>query len=198
MTGTLKIALKKLAQDPKNVRKTYSDASIAELAASIADKGVIQNLIVRKGEKRGHYLVTAGERRRRALALLAEQKTICGDYEVECRVVEANEAEDYSLTENVMREQMNPADQLEAFLTLAQQGLTNAQIAARYGVSETIVKKRITLANVAPALLELFRKGDMDLSQLQAFTITDDHETQIRVWNELPPTTSRAAKSAVR
>ncbi|WP_292239362.1 ParB N-terminal domain-containing protein, partial [Mesorhizobium sp.] len=62
MTETITIPLNKLDVDPKNVRKTYSAEGIKELAATIRADGyrLLQNLIVRKGDKKGRYFVTAG------------------------------------------------------------------------------------------------------------------------------------------
>ena len=52
---------------------------------------------------------------------------------------------------------MHPADQVEAFRRLADAGSTAAAIAARFGVSERTVEKRLRLGNAAPVLLEAYR-----------------------------------------
>jgi ParB family transcriptional regulator, chromosome partitioning protein len=44
----------------------------------------------------------------------------------------------------------------------------------------------VALGKVAPALMELYRREGMTLEQLAAFTITDDHAEQVRVWESLP------------
>ena len=67
MTDIQMIALNKLDRDPKNVRKNYRADGVAELAASIKAEGLLQNIVVRPGEKRGRYFVTAGGRRFAAL-----------------------------------------------------------------------------------------------------------------------------------
>ncbi|OED00966.1 ParB/Srx family N-terminal domain-containing protein [Rhizobium sp. YK2] len=73
-TDIITIALDKLDRDPKNVRKTYRKEGIEELAANIRADGyrILQNIVVRKADKRGRFFVIAGERRRLALNLLAE------------------------------------------------------------------------------------------------------------------------------
>jgi ParB family transcriptional regulator, chromosome partitioning protein len=48
-----------------------------------------------------------------------------------------------------------------------------------------VVQKRLKLANVSPALIKAYRKGDMTLQHVMAFAVTDDHAAQERVWNEL-------------
>ncbi|MCV0424592.1 MAG: ParB N-terminal domain-containing protein [Roseibium sp.] len=186
MTKEIKVAFKKLALDPKNVRTKVDQDSIVSLAASIEAKGILQNLIVRPGEKRGHYLVTGGGRRFRAVEHLINEGTLTADYEITCQVRSEDEATEISLAENVMRVAMDPADQFKAFKTLADDGKSVEDIAKHFGETELIVSKRLKLARVSPVLFELYEKGDMELSQLQAFTVSDDHEAQERVWNSLP------------
>ncbi|RJT27734.1 hypothetical protein D3227_35860 [Mesorhizobium waimense] len=108
MTETITIPLNKLDADPKNVRKTYNAEGVAALAASIRTDGyrLLQNLVVRKGEKKGRYFVTAGGRRRAALLLLAEAGEIAKDFPVECKERSGEDATGISLSENVMREDM--------------------------------------------------------------------------------------------
>ena len=185
MSDIIAIALNKLDADPKNVRKTYTKESIESLSASILANGVIQNLVVRKASK-GRYLVTAGGRRLAALNLLAERGEITADYAVNVIVREAGDATELSLTENVMREAMHPADQFEAFKALFDEGKSIKDIAARFGTTEIIVNRRLALAKVSPVLFAAFRADDMTFEQLAAFTITDDHARQEEVWNALP------------
>ncbi|WP_234823118.1 chromosome partitioning protein ParB [Ensifer adhaerens] len=60
-----------------------------------------------------------------------------------------------------------------------------ADIAARFGTTEIVVRKRLALARVSPVLLGLYRKEDISFAQLSAFTVSDDHERQVAVWNSL-------------
>ncbi|MDX0377553.1 chromosome partitioning protein ParB [Sinorhizobium meliloti] len=188
MTDIITVALSKLDADPSNVRKTYSAEGIEALAANIRADGyrLLQNLVVRKGDKKGRYFVVAGGRRLAALKLLAEAGEIAKDYPVECKEREGEIATEISLAENVMREEMHPVDQYAAFEALAKQGKDIADIAARFGTTETIVRKRLALARVSPILLQQFRDEDMSFSQLSAFTVSDDHQRQVTVWNLLP------------
>lgn len=188
MTEIITIALNKLDADPKNVRKTYSAEGVEALAANIREDGyrLLQNLVVRKGDKKGRYFVTAGGRRLAALNLLAEAGEIANDFAVECKERDGEIATEISLAENLMREDMHPLDQYEAFDALAKQGKDVAAIAARFGTIETVVRKRLALARVSPVLLQLYRDEDMSFAQLSAFTVSDDHERQLTVWNALP------------
>ncbi len=129
--------------------------------------------------------MTAGERRRRALAQLAEKGEIEADFAVNCMMIDADNAAAVSLAENIMREDMHPADAFEAFKALGDKGKSVAEIAARFGTTENTVTRRLALARVAPELIDLYRKDEISTDQLKAFSITDDHARQVEVWNSL-------------
>lgn len=176
---TIGIKLDNLIAWEGNVRKTGNDNSIEELAASIRAHGLLQPPVVRPAAN-GRYAVVAGKRRLLALRKLAIDNHIPTDGLISCRLIdESDDADEISLVENVVREDMHPADQFEAFKTLIDKGQNITDIAARFGVSETVVKKRLLMANLAPEILAALREGTINLAQAQAFTVTDDHEKQI-------------------
>ncbi len=105
----------------RNVRKTPR-MSIPELAASIQHVGLLQNLIVIAAADGEHYEVVAGGRRLAALKLLAKKRRISKEWDVPCLLVADGTARTASLTENVQREAMHPADQFEAFAALVAEG----------------------------------------------------------------------------
>lgn len=190
--AVIAVPLNKLKASPRNARKTpHAPADIEALAASIAAKDVIQPLVVEPeldpaGEATGFYLVTVGEGRRLALRLRAKRKEIGKNASVRCIVDTVNDAFEVSLDENVTRFAMHPADQFEAFQKLAEdRGFGSEEIAARFGVSATVVRQRMRLALVSPALMARYRAGEMSLDQLMAFTITDDHARQEMAWENL-------------
>lgn len=186
MTETLSVPLNKLSIWTGNVRKTGACEGIDELAASIEAHGLLQALIVRKA-RGGKYAVVAGQRRLKALQLLASQDRLPGDAPVRCELVAADaDGGELSLAENVVRVAMHPADQFEAFRDLVDRGLDVAAIARRFGVADTVVAKRLKLGRLSPIVLDAYRNGDIDLEAAQAFAITDDHAAQARVLNELP------------
>lgn len=161
----------------RNARK-MPRLSIPELAASIARIGLLQNLIVILSADGEAYEVVAGDRRLTALKLLAKKKRIPADYEVPCLLVPDASARTVSLSENLMREQMHPADQFAAFAALVKEGRPIEDIAADFGVSPLVVQRRLKLANVSPRLMADYRAGGVTLEQLMALTITDDHAAQ--------------------
>jgi len=167
------------------VRKTGAKDGIEALAASVAVHGLLQNLQVRPA-KDGSYEVVAGGRRLAALKLLAKQKQIAADYPVPCRVLDGEDAAEISLAENEMRLPMHPADQFDAFKKLADAGKGPEEIAARFGTTAKIVAQRLKLAVVSPKLIALYRKDEMTLDCLMAFTVSDQHKQQEKVWASLP------------
>src|SRR3984957_1869654 len=179
------IPLTALVPSPANVRKTGAMNGIEELAASIEAHGLLQNLQVREAAN-GKFEVVAGGRRLAALKLLAKRKALSKDAPVGCNVLSGEDASEISLAENEMREAMHPADQFEAFKALTDAGHGPEDIAARFGVTPTVVRQRLKLGAVSPKLMTLFRQGEMSLDTLTAFTITDDHDRQERVWDGLP------------
>lgn len=179
------IPLSKLVSWNGNVRRTGKGDGLEELTASIAAHGVLQSLIVRK-TARGRFAVVAGQRRYLALSALAEGGAITADAPVPCRVIPGSaDATEISLTENVVRAPMHPADQFEAFRDLIDRGSSPADIAARFGISESAVKMRLKLARVSPVVFDAYRDGDLTLEQVQAFAVSDDHLAQERIFGEL-------------
>jgi ParB family transcriptional regulator, chromosome partitioning protein len=80
---------------------------------------------------------------------------------------------------------MHPADEFEAFRDLSDKGMPAADVAARFGVTEGVVTKRLKLARVSPAILAAYRDGMLDLEQVMAFAITDDHKAQEKLLKTL-------------
>lgn len=182
MTVTL-IPLNKLAAWDGNVRKTSgADTTLAELAASIAAHGLINNLVVLP-EKDGIHPVVAGGRRLAAHQLLVEEGKMAADHPVKCEIrADATDALEISLAENFVREDMHPADEFEAFRVLADQGMPAADIGARFGVTESAVLSRMKLARVSPVILKAYREDKTNLESVMAFAVTDDHKRQERFW----------------
>ena len=182
------VRLSQLDLSPDNVRKTPADASaFTELKASIAAHGLLENLIARSMEPGTdsvtRYAVIAGGRRLAAMQALAAEGALDEDHPVPCRMIGSIvAAEEVSLAENSVRAAMHPADQVEAFRRLADAGSTAVAIAARFGISERTVEKRLRLGNAAPVLLEAYRAREIDLDTLMAFAVTTDQARQSAVW----------------
>jgi ParB family chromosome partitioning protein len=188
------VPLNKLKKSPRNARRTaHAEADIEALAASIAVKGVLQAPVVEPetdeaGASTGFYLVTIGEGRRLALALLAKRKAIKKVEPVRCVVDLTNDPHEISLDENVTRSGMHPADQFEAFRRLSEErGFGAEEIGARFGVGAQIVRQRLRLGAVSPTLMALYRGGGLTLDQMMAYAVSEDHARQEQVLEQLGP-----------
>ena len=199
-TAIRPIALDRLAIAPENVRKTLPDAAAeAELKASIAGHGLIENLVVRSDGPGGGYAVVAGGRRLAALKALVADGVLDAAHPVPCLIVEGDAASsELSLAENVIRIAMHPADQVTAFTKLAESGVTVAAIAARFGISARLVEQRLRLGNAALELLDAYRADKIDLETLKAFTVTTDHRRQMAVWEQVANQSYRPAPWEVK
>lgn len=188
----LSIELSNLVPSPFNVRR-HPTSQVEELAALIAAQGLLHNLIVteqvvgRGRARKIKFAVVAGERRRRALLLLQQQGRLARSHEVLCELVSPERALEVSLAENSGREPMHPADEFEAFRTLIDEGRGVEDVAARFGVSVLTVQRRLKLSAVSPKLLALYRQDGINLDQLMALALTDDHDVQERAWFEAHP-----------
>lgn len=202
-----------------NVRKTERDADIAALAEDIAARGLKQNLVAvpahfstaetdeNYGDK---FEVIAGGRRYQALRLLADAGRIEHDHPVPVMVEARGDAAETSLSENLHRVAMNPADEFEAFQTIVTQlqqrdALFEADAIAlcakRFGVTARHVEGRLRLATLAPDILNALRTGTIGLDSAKAYAGSTDHELQLKVfvsqcgpnkWKPHDPQTVRA------
>jgi ParB family chromosome partitioning protein len=164
------IALADLTVSKLNVRR-YGTKEIDSLAASIAALGILQPLLVRRDGNA--YEIVAGRRRYLAAKAL-DARGVDGVDKVPCVLLEADDdatAIEASLAENVERLPMDDLEQYEAFAALRRKGMPEADIAAHFGISEQIVKRRLAIANLHPDIRRLYRAGEIDAQTLQLLTL---------------------------
>ena len=184
------IPFDKLVLSQSNVRRIKSGVSVEELAEDIARRGLLQGLNVRPvldeaGVETGKFEIPAGGRRFQALSLLVKQKRLAKFAPIPCIVriaASAILAEDDSLAENMQRVALHPLDQFRAFAALREKGQSDEEIAAAFFVTTQVVKQRLKLVSVAPALLEVYADDGMTLEQLMAFSVSANHARQEQVW----------------
>ena len=185
------IPLNRLRQDDRNTRAETDDPATAqadaELVASIRAHGLLGNLVVTPRTKT-LFGVAAGAWRLRALAVLAAEKHIPKNHPVPCLVVDNDAAAESSLAENAVRIAMHPADQVVAFSRLAAEGATSEQIAARFGVAERTVQKRVRLGSLPAEIVAAYRAGSINADTAEAFATTADTDFQRTVFESLSQT----------
>lgn len=188
----LSVPLASLMPSRFNVRR-HSVGQVEELAALIEAQGLLHNLVVTEQEvgrgksRKLKFAVAAGERRRRAMLLLQQRGRLPKEHEVLCELVPPERALEVSLAENSGREAMHPADEFEAFKALIDEGKGVEDVAARFGVSVLTVQRRLKLSALSPRLLELYREDGINLDQLMALTLSEDHAVQERTWFDAQP-----------
>ena len=193
LSSSRDIPFNKLVLSQSNVRRVKAGVSIEDLAASIARRGLIQSLSVfpvvdAEGVETGMFEVPAGGRRFRALELLVKQKRLAKVAPVPCVVRDRDGAilpEEVSLAENIERAALHPLDQFRAFHDMLTKGMTEEEIAAAFFVPVNVVKQRLRLATVSPALHDVYADDGMTLEQLMAFTVSEDHDRQAQVWDAI-------------
>ena len=127
--------VEELRPHTRQPRKHFDDAKMAELVASIREKGVIQPLVVRNAGD--HYQIIAGERRWRAA-----QRAGLKELPVVIQDVSEDWALEMALIENIQREDLNPIEEAEAYRHLMSSfDLSQDEVAKRVG------KDRSTVAN---------------------------------------------------
>jgi ParB family transcriptional regulator, chromosome partitioning protein len=138
-TGLLEVPANAISPNPKQPRSRFDDATLAELAASIREVGILQPIVVRRTDQ--GYEVVTGERRLRAakLAGLATVPVVLRDSDDSDLLREA-------LIENIHREDLNPIELGEAFRQLLDElGLKQEELADRVGVSRSHIANTIRL-----------------------------------------------------
>ena len=188
MFQTVKLA--KLRLSPINVR-TAEDKSLAiePLAADITARGVLQNLLITPVAKpRGTFEVFDGGRRLRALLLMVERGAIIAeDYDVPVMVLKAddNALSETSLAANFHQLKLTPAEECRAFLHfLGKDGDIDA-VASRFGQTRRFIEGRLRLASLAEPIFDALAKGDITLDHAKAYGCTENHDKQLRVFEQV-------------
>lgn len=176
------VPLKNLVISPKNARTVPANPQAdKELEASIQAHGILQNLIVIPTKKKNVFEVTGGGRRLGRLQNLWKQKKITGDYPVPCKLSDEKTATAVSLSEN-LKASMHPADEFMAYAKMAEEGKSPKEIALEFGQTTKRVNQLLQLASVAPELIAKFRENKLELSEVIAFSVVNDHEKQLACW----------------
>lgn len=153
------IELKNIKPSGFNPRKTFSEESLNELAASIKEQGVLQPIVVRpKGKTK--FEIVCGERRYRA-SLIAGVDTI----PVIVRELSDDQAMDIAITENLQRRDVDPLEEAAAFNLLIERGQTIDDLATRFGKSGMYIRGRIKLKDLIPEFVEMITSGIINVSQ---------------------------------
>ena len=177
------IPLENLTVATINSRTHGVKEGLDSLTASIRAQGLLQPLLVRPVVEGEGYEIVAGQRRYLACQRLAQEQPV---EPLPCLVLAATDdaaALEVSLTENLERLPMEPFDQHEAFARLVKLGQDVETIAARFGVTERLVRQRLALANLTDAIKREARKGAVGIADAQRLALATPK--QQREWMKL-------------
>ena len=162
-TGSLSLPISQVESCSSQPRKSFDEASLAELADSIREHGIIQPLTVRKLAS-GYYQIIAGERRWRAAR-------IAGLQEVPVIVIEADDrkAAELAMIENLQREDLNPMEEAAGFQSLIETyHMTQEEAAKQVGKSRSAVTNSLRLLGLTPAVRQLVEEGKLSAGHARA------------------------------
>ncbi len=163
-SGVQQIPVNSIQPNPRQPRTQFSPEALEELANSIQEHGVIQPLIVMRGEKDGMYTLIAGERR-----LQAARKA--GLHTIPAVLREASEQEflELALIENVQRADLNPLETALAYRQLEEDfQLSHEDIARRVGKSRSAVTNTLRLLDAPPSVQQAVLNGDISEGHARA------------------------------
>ena len=172
--GQRRIPIEFLRPNPRNPRTSFRDEDLADLAASIREKGIIQPVVVRTiAGVADAYEIIAGERRWRA----AQR---AGLHEIPILVVEAGDREalEIAIVENVQRADLNALEEANGYAQLAAEyGYAQADIARIVGKSRSHVANTLRLTNLPEHSRALLASGAISAGHARALLAVPDPDT---------------------
>ena len=162
-----------IVPNPNQPRVHFDEESLAELAASIREIGVLQPILVRQAGE-GSYELIAGERRWRA-ARRAGLTLIPAII----RTTDDLGSVEKALVENLHRQDLTPLEEAAAFQQLIEDfSLTHEQVATRVGKSRSAVTNTLRLMSLPPSIQHLLADGRLTAGHAKALLGTPDRAFQ--------------------
>jgi ParB family chromosome partitioning protein len=171
----VEIPIADVTPNPHQPRVHFDEETLAELAASIAQLGVLQPVLVRRVGER--FQLIAGERRWRAArrAGLATVPAVV-------RTTDDVRAVEQALVENLHRQDLTPLEEAAAYQQLIEDfGLTHDDVAQRVGKSRSAVTNTLRLLGLPPAVQHLLADGKLSAGHARALLGTPDRTLQERL-----------------
>lgn len=178
--GSVMLPISQVEPGLNQPRKHFDEESLAELAASIAQHGVLQPLTVRRLSS-GYYQIIAGERRWRAARM-------AGLSEVPALIIEADDRKvmEIGLIENLQREDLNPMEEAAGFQTLIQDfGLTQEEAAQRVSKSRPAVANALRLLGLPQEIQWSIEQGALSAGHGRALLPLPTPEEQLALAEEI-------------
>jgi ParB family chromosome partitioning protein len=159
--AVVSLSVELIDKNPYQTRYVFDEEMLIELRDSIKEHGVVQPVVVRPAQEGdGRYILVLGERRLRA-SKMAGKDTI----PALVRTLSPQQAAEMTVLENVVRADLNPLEQAEAFRVLSKEfHLTQAQIAERVGVSRETVSNYMRLLRLPEKVMNYMLEGRLSFS----------------------------------
>jgi len=173
-SGVLTLNLTSIVSNPRQPRARLDEGALEELAASIAQVGVLQPVLVRPSDDGHHYELIAGERRLRAAerAGLAEIPAIVRRTGDEHMLTEA-------LVENVHRTDLDPLEEAMAYQQLLDDfGVTHDELAGRIGRSRSVISNSLRLLKLPTTVQQRVADGQLSAGHARGLLALSDHQAQ--------------------
>ena len=173
-----RIRVSDIARNPNQPRKYFDPESIAQLAESIRQYGVLNPLTVRRSPSGGYDLV-AGERRLRAAR-------VAGLNEVPCLVIAADNEDSsaIALVENLQRRDLDFFEEAYGFKRLIDQyGLTQEEAARKVGKTQSAVANKLRLLRLSQKNMELIRSANLTERHARCLLRLDSEDERINATN---------------
>jgi len=178
------IELSKLKDAAINMRHTKAAPDVSDILPSIKTRGVLVPLLVRPNGDGKSFEIVAGRRRYFAAKSVAEDG---GAVEpLPCAIMEPGDdaaALEASMLENLARLDPDEMTQYETFVRLTKAGKSVADIAATFGITELMVKRRLALGELLPKIRAAYRNEDIDAETIRHLTMAS--KRQQRDWLKL-------------
>lgn len=153
------VALADIQPSNYNPRKNFDEKSLAELADSIRQQGVLQAIGVRPiAENR--FEIVFGERRYRA-------SQIAGLEEIPAVILDISDetAEEMAVTENLQRKDVTPIEEANAYQKLIESGRHDVQsLAVQFGKNESYIRTRLKFVSLIPEIAQLLEQDELTIS----------------------------------
>jgi ParB family chromosome partitioning protein len=170
--GTESIRVELITPNPFQPRQIFDDDALKELTESIRTSGVVQPILVRRHGER--YQLVAGERRWRATQA-AGLETI----PAVVRDLSDREALELALTENLLRENLNPMDAAFGLKQLQDKfGLTHDELADRLGINRSTVTNILRLLKATPPVQQMVQHGALSPGHVRALLALEFYTDQ--------------------
>ena len=151
------IAVDQISPNPFQPRRRFDEESLANLAASITQQGILQPLVIARAaaDAERPYTLVAGERRLRAAQLAGLDTVPCV-----LRTPSRQQVLEWALVENIQRTDLNPMERAEAYREYIDRfELTQAEAAERLGQPRTTVTNHLRVLDLADEVQSLIRDG---------------------------------------